>query len=179
VSNKKVFVIVFGPEFESIEEAADYWKSLEYFEPVREKMRVLELNPDLNRTPTGDIEHKKSIVDRFLKSSHPDYQRYEGAISTLMSLKESIERDLPEFPSPASLNQMEDRKKLKRKAIESIEFFDMKDIERDNIIYWLNKITGLNYNLSRSEADNNASPMILYLGDMVIMRQLDWRKGEK
>jgi len=51
------------------------------------------------------------------------------------------------------------------------EFFNMKDIERDNIISWLNKITGLNYNLCRSDEGCSASPMMLCLGDVVIMHQ--------
>ena len=51
------------------------------------------------------------------------------------------------------------------------EFFKLKDIDRDNVLWWMNKITGSNYNVCRRNPQNSASPMILCLGDVVIMEQ--------
>lgn len=52
-------------------------------------------------------------------------------------------------------------------------FFNLKDKERDFILYWLNKITGLNYNVCRSDEERNTSPMLLCLGDVVVINQ-EW-----
>lgn len=54
------------------------------------------------------------------------------------------------------------------------EFYYMKDRERNNIVSWLNKITGLNYNLRRSDEERNTSPMILFLGEDEIIMHQEW-----
>ncbi len=53
-------------------------------------------------------------------------------------------------------------------------FFKLKDRERNNILEWINRITGLKYNICRSDPDNSASPMLLCLGDVIIMEQIFW-----
>jgi len=49
------------------------------------------------------------------------------------------------------------------------EFFKLRDIDRDHVLWWMNKITGLNYNVCRSDPENSSSSMILCLGDIIIM----------
>jgi hypothetical protein len=50
-------------------------------------------------------------------------------------------------------------------------FFLLKDDHRELILNFMNQITGLNYNITRSDPENSCSPLILCLGDVVIMHQ--------
>jgi hypothetical protein len=52
-------------------------------------------------------------------------------------------------------------------------FFLLKDEQRDIILKFINKITGLDYNIVRSDPENSCSPLLLCLGDVVIMHQWD------